>query len=65
MDATWSFKERLAQLFGLIVQKHDATTSIGKFSGCFGLIYPTNCKLSPKGCRTLAWPFFFFWQNHV
>lgn len=55
MDATWCFKERLVHLFGIIIQKHDATTSVGKFSGCLRFIYPANFKISPKGFRILAW----------
>lgn len=52
MDATWCLKERLVQLFGLIVQNHDAT--IGKFSGRLGL----NGKVTTKGCWILAWSLF-------
>lgn len=44
------FKKRLDQLFDLIVQKHDATTGIGKFSVGLELIYPVNVKLNLKGC---------------
>lgn len=38
MDATWCLKDRLVQLFGVIAQTHDATTSIGKL------------KANHKGC---------------
>lgn len=48
MDATWCFKYRFVHLFGLMVQKHDATTSTGKLSGHHGLTYLANGKNRPK-----------------